>query len=140
MNVEFDARYINEKSIAWKNNWVGMCNNLDNKGIETILILQPILGSGNKVLSYEEQNYYSHYDSKTMNEHYEIYAEQLDELESSCTKILDYRDTFDDFTETLYFDAGHTGDLGNKIVAKRIFGDVLPVISEQLDNVGFFGE
>ena len=34
------------------------------------------------------------------------------------------------FTETLFFDAGHTGDLGNNIVAKRIFSDVLPIIYE----------
>tara|TARA_Y100000741_G_scaffold361624_1_gene345955 strand:+ start:2375 stop:3442 length:1068 start_codon:yes stop_codon:yes gene_type:complete len=128
-DVTFDTSNINEKSIAWKNNWKKTCNDLDDKGIKTILILQPILGSGNKVLSSEEEHYYSHYDSKTMNEYYETYAEQLNELEDSCTKVLDYRDTFDEFTETLFFDSGHTGDLGNKIVAKRIFSDVLPVIS-----------
>ena len=131
VEVVFDSNYINEKSIAWKNNWKNTCENLNGKGIETVLILQPILGSGSKVLSYEEQEYYSHYDSKTMNEYYEIYAEQLDELKNSCTKVYDYRDTYDKVTETLFFDAGHTGDLGNNIIAKRIFSDVLPIISEQ---------
>ena len=130
VNVTFDNEYIHEKSMAWKNNWNETCNILEKKGIKTILILQPILGSGNKILSAEERHYYSHYDSESMNEYYENYAEQLEELGDSCTKVLDYRDSFDSFSQTLFFDSGHVGDLGNKIIAERIFSDMLPLISE----------
>ena len=43
--------YILEKAEIWKNRWLDICNFGQDKNFETIVILQPILGSGTKILS-----------------------------------------------------------------------------------------
>ena len=37
----------------------------------------------------------------------------------------------DNVKETMYFDYGHVGDKGNKIIAKEIFESILPSIFEK---------
>ena len=129
ISINFDSTNIEEKSSSWIKSWTNTCENLNEKNIKVIVILQPILGSGNKILSSEEEKYFSMYDSQNASKYYEIYAEKLQLLENSCYKTLDYRDAFDNYKNTIYFDSGHVGDLGNKIIGDRIYEDISDIIN-----------
>ncbi|MBC8251198.1 MAG: SGNH/GDSL hydrolase family protein, partial [Candidatus Nitrosopelagicus sp.] len=63
--IEFDSSQISEKITLWKNKLEQICASGQINDFKTIIILQPLLGTGNKTLSDEEVYYYDHYDSKT---------------------------------------------------------------------------
>jgi len=42
------------------------------------------------------------------------------------------RNVFDSHSETIYYDQGHVGDNGNKIIAERMYNDILPLIINDL--------
>ena len=44
----------------------------------------------------------------------------LNRLDSSCTKTADLRNTFDGIDKPIFYDVGHTNDLGNKLIAKKL--------------------
>ena len=125
----FDSRNIEEKSSLWIKNWTHTCEILNEKNIKVIVILQPILGTGNKILSIEEEKYSYIHDSQNASKFYEIYGEKLQLLKNSCYKTLDYRDVFDNYNNTIYFDGGHVGDLGNKIISDKIYLDIAEIIN-----------
>ena len=58
----------------------------------------------------------------------------LNDLESTCSLTLDLRDTFDNNLETVYYDSGHVGDNGNKIIAERIYKEISPLLINFIDN------
>ena len=61
--IEFDSSKINEKVSLWKNSWEDICNLEKNYNFHTVVILQPLLGTGNKLLTLEEQKYQLHFMS-----------------------------------------------------------------------------
>jgi len=134
LDIEFDSKHIEEKSSLWAENWKDTCESLNEEGIKIVIILQPILGSGDKILSPEEEEYFSHYDSETANKSYEKYAKKMQSLKNSCYQVHDYRNAFDRYTDTIYFDSGHVGDVGNKIIADKIHDVILPIITQDLKN------
>lgn len=98
------------------------------------IILQPVLGSGNKSLTNEEKQSFTHFDSGTMNNFYELYANKLSELEKSCDLVLDLRNITDPYEQTIYFDSGHMGDFGNEIVGNEIYEKIFSIIQEDLKS------
>lgn len=110
-----------------KNNWEEMCIFGQTTGIDVIIILQPNLSFGNKPLTEQEKSWKmkasDHYGKKLTAkvEHYNQYAGALQELENTCTKTYDFRYVFDDTYEPIYWDDGHMGDRGNKIIANNLF-------------------
>jgi lysophospholipase L1-like esterase len=133
-DLKFDSKHIEEKSSLWAENWKDTCESLNEEGIKIVIILQPILGSGDKILSSEEEEYFSHYDSGTANKFYEKYAKKMQSLKNSCYQVHDYRNVFDGYTDTIYFDSGHMSDAGNKIIADKIYEVILPIITQDLKN------
>ena len=131
-DFKFDSRHIDEKSSLWIKNWKNTCEDLNKLEINVIIILQPILNSGNKVLSAEEEKYSIHYDSKIRNESYEVYAKKTHLLKNSCYEVFDYRNAFDNYTSTIYYDSGHVGDFGNNIIANKIYSDILPIVVQDI--------
>ena len=100
-----------------------ICKANNDVGIKTIILVQPMLGSGNKQLSTDE---------KILLEYLGIYMEDslgilnkmagsLVELENICHGTYDLRMIFDDVKEPLLFDHLHVNDLGNEIVAEEIY-------------------
>ena len=91
-----------------------------------IVILQPIAGFGNKVLT-EKEYYYSNNgvdknDIKlnTKVSKYKEYENKLGELPDKCPNI-SFRNVFNEITEEVYWDEGHLNDYGNYIIAKEFF-------------------
>ncbi len=59
---------------------------------------------------------------------YEKYAPSLNKLNSICTITKDLRNSFDGYSETIFFDGGHIGDLGNQIIGEKLFEVSLPIV------------
>ena len=58
----------------------------------------------------------------------------LDNLDKHCSLTTDFRTIFDDINQPIYLDAIHTGDFGNKIIAEKIYEEILPIVSKDLSN------
>jgi lysophospholipase L1-like esterase len=130
----FNSKMMDEKVSLWVKSWKSICELQEKHDFKTILILQPILGTGNKILSVEEQKNFAHYDIENRNQNYEKFADVLDELNSTCITSFDLRNGFDSHSETIYFDGGHVGDSGNKIIADKIYEKILPTVLEDLSK------
>jgi len=122
-----------------KENWEKICEFGKANDFDVILLLQPIAGFGNKVLTDQELKYAQtgeDYTSDLLIESssiYQNYAKNLSEI-TTCTKTFDIRNVFDAETEPIYWDQGHVSDRGNSIVAKSLSSTVFPIISK---NHGF---
>jgi lysophospholipase L1-like esterase len=106
----------------WTSRMGEICEGNKKKNIKTIVLVQPMLGSGNKHLSSSEEiilEKYGGYMIDTLNILDEI-SNSLIKLEKMCDETYDLRTSFDDTTESLFFDHIHVNDLGNKIIAEKI--------------------
>jgi len=115
----------------WKDRWAEICDLGRQKGFDTIVTIQPILGSGAK--KQTEQEYQSYIENKyelTFKPHLK-YAEKLDELKNNCTVTADLRNIFDDIQGPVYYDQVHVGPKGNQIIAEKMFELSLPVVMEK---------
>jgi hypothetical protein len=120
-NTEFD-----KKAEIWKNNLETICKQGDVEGFDTIIILQPFLGTGNKSLTENEIEIFG--TGVEPSGGYSLFARQLDELENSCTKTADFRNVFDNITDDIYFDRVHVNSDANKIVADKIYDLTVSII------------
>tara|TARA_B100000029_G_scaffold401817_1_gene401115 strand:- start:941 stop:2494 length:1554 start_codon:yes stop_codon:yes gene_type:complete len=119
-----------------QNNWNSMCELGIENNIDVIIALQPIAGFGDKKLTEQELIYsetgttYNNLKLINFQNDYESYAKNLNAL-SSCTLNLDLRNVFDEEKSPIYWDQGHVSDLGNRIVAGKIYENILPLIPKQ---------
>ena len=108
------------------NNWNRICRIGIENNVEVIIILQPIAGFGNKVLT-EKEYYYSingvdKNDIKlnTKISQYMEYENKLKQLPDKCTSV-SFKNIFNNVTEEVYWDEGHLNDYGNSIIAEEFF-------------------
>ena len=119
-----------------QNNWNSMCELGIENNIDVVIALQPIAGFGNKKLTDQELIHaetgtnYNNFQLINFQNDYESYAKNLDTL-SSCTFHLDLRNVFDEEISPVYWDQGHVSDLGNRIVADKIYKNILPLLPAQ---------
>ena len=107
----------------WTTRMGEICKANNDVGIKTIILVQPMLGSGNKQLSTDEKILLE-YSGVYMEDSIDILnkmAGSLVELENICHGTYDLRMIFDDVKEPLLFDHLHVNDLGNEIVAEEIY-------------------
>ena len=119
-------------SEIWISRWNDVCSENNVDGIKTIILLQPIVGTGNKKLSSEEKHHADYFKQIKSREQLEYHSKKL--VIASCTASIDLRNTFDNVSEPIYYDGGHMTDLGNKIVAAKIYEEILPVIITDVEN------
>ena len=132
--MSFNPSNVEQKVSLWSDAWTGICNLQDEYDFKTIVIIQPIVGTGNKLLSQEEQQYFLHYDLESKTHYYQLYANALPKLNSVCTATHDLRNIFDPFSETIFYDSGHVGDFGNEIIAGKIYEKILPIVIKDIPN------
>ena len=139
---DLQARY--EPQVIF-DNWNDICELGKEKNFDTLFILQPIAGFGNKELTFQE-----YVNSLTGNSHppfdkqlilfkpiYEEYAKKTSELDNICN-VVDFRSIFDDVKGIIYTDQGHTLEAGNIILAENIFDVAQPLITnndEKYDKI-----
>ena len=131
--LKVNTENFQNKTNLWKNSWQEICLLENQYNFKTVIVLQPLLGTGNKTLSIEEQKNLIHFDSVNLSEHYQLFADELKNLDSTCSLTLDLRHVFDSYSETIYFDAGHTSEFGNKIIANEIYKEILPTLKNDLE-------
>ena len=108
-------------------NWKSVCKLGNEKGFETIIIVQPMIDAGKRVLTdYELQM--SHDDALHQGI-LRLYVENFTQLNKFCTITADFRGIFDYAQIPIYFDVGHTTILGNQIIAENVFAISSPLIS-----------
>jgi len=120
----------------WKERWIDICELGKQYDYETIITLQPLLGTGNKTLTIQEEN-----NKRTTVELvgwldiYPEYAEQLKEINNHCSLTADLRGLFDDIKEPIFWDGMHTGYRGNQIIAEKMFELSLPLVMKSAHSV-----
>lgn len=117
----------------WKERLLEICKSGKEKNISTLVIVQPIVGTGNKELSSDESKYAPHagwIKYRTTVKILNSMADSVIDLEPICYKTSDLRNVFDGIIEPVFYDHGHVNDLGNEIVANKIFQISLPLVKE----------
>ena len=128
---------LNEKKASvWEKRWEGICSIEDEKNFKTVITLQPILGTGSKSLTPVEQERLekSFARQNIILELFNKLAISLTELEKTCEKTIDLRDSFDHTDKPVFHDLGHTSNYGNEIVAEKIYQNILPIILDDIRN------
>ena len=123
---------VPEKVQFWKQRWFEICELGTKEGFKTVIFLQPIAGSGNKVLSETENMAYEKNVKNYVNE-YEKFSVEINELDQKCSGAKDLRYVFDEYSHTIQYDGIHTVDEGNKIIAKNIYESILPIIQNKIE-------
>jgi hypothetical protein len=124
----FEGTEINEKADIWSKRWTEICELGKTNDFQVVVTLQPILGSSERTLSEFEQHQFEWKENERRLPALEIYANNLVQIDNSCTKTADLRNIFDEINEPLYLDSVHLGDYGNKIVSDKIYELILPLI------------
>ena len=117
-------------------NWKSVCKLGNEKGFETIIILQPGPGTGNRVLTDQEIFHMDNsYDVSPNLVKFDLYAERLVDLNEDCTKTADFQGIFDYIQRPIFFDNWHTGSLGNQIIAENVFSVISPLSTGKMYSV-----
>ena len=119
-----------KNSEIWNNRWSKICEENTNENIKTIILLQPVVGTGNKILSEDEKIHANYIKSIKNREQLEFYSKILPIV--SCSASFDLRNVFDNIEKPVYYDGGHMSDFGNNIMANKIFENILPVIKNDI--------
>ena len=127
----FEGTQINEKAEIWSQRWTEICELGKTNDFQVVVTLQPILGSSERTLSEFEQHQFEWKENERRLSALDIYANNLSQIDNSCTKTADFRNIFDKINEPLYLDSVHLGDSGNKIVADKMYELILPLIIEK---------
>ena len=121
---------------AWKTRWIDLCEFAKDNDFKTLIVVQPEVGTGNKPLTKDEIKYRSSFGEHdlTILKNLEGFVESFGELSQVCDKTADLRNTFDNVSEPIYWDSFHMTDFGNKIVAERLYEEMLPLVLEDIKN------
>ncbi len=116
----------------WKQNIEEICKTQKEKGINTAVFLQPTISTGNKPLVGDELifNDPEIHDFEDTSEILVMLSDQLDSLRNTCSLSVDLTNAFDNTTKSVFYDQGHLNDLGNEIIAKKIYENVFPIVLE----------
>ena len=122
------SEHMLERASLWHNRIKDACEFGNENGFKTMVILQPMLGTGNKPLAEFEHSYYLAAGGEKNTEIYDMLSNGLLGLENYCYKVEDFRNVFDNVPEFVYFDIAHLADYGNEVVSQRIFEIIKPTI------------
>jgi len=126
-NVVIDD--LEKKTTLWKERWDNICKKYDSN-FDIIITVQPMLGSGKKIFSNSEKTI-SNSTGYPISQAYamENFVNTFSEFRH-CESLVDMKNSFDQYNETIFFDRGHVGDNGNHIISEKFF----ELISKKLDD------
>ncbi len=122
--------YVDFSAIQWKERWKEICELGEQHRFDTIIIIQPTVGAGKKLLTEQELKWVSKDKQVEVLEFYPSYIEELNDLKNHCSLTADFTNIFDHISEPIYYDKVHSGKKGNKIIAKEIYHLSLPLIQD----------
>jgi len=116
-------------SLISKNRWGEICEFGKKNGFDTMITIQPMIGIGQKPYSSAELTMYGDgLRFRSLAQNFQGMVDSLKELDKTCIKTADLRDTFENIPQTVYFDQAHMTDFGNEIIAQKLFELSLPII------------
>ncbi len=117
-----DSLISKQISSLWEQRMTEFCNLSIKNNFESIVIIQPALYNEKKPLSDFEKSIYKKntYGVTTFN----ALIEKSKNL-NNCSLVLDFTDVYENTTDSVYFDQVHTNNLGNKIIAERIYREII---------------
>lgn len=124
---------VPKKIELWKSRWSEICKIGKENGFDTIITLQPVLGSGNKTLTSWENSQLKKVEYGSVAPSYPDLREALSELDTECTRTKDFSYVYDDVKESIFYDIGHMGDSGNMIVSNHLFELSKSVVLQKLE-------
>ena len=127
-HIRAHGEYANDMAKEWSDNIKKICNLGKTENFKTVIILQPLLGTGNLGLTEFEKKLVSHYNHDGLLNSYHLFEKSLEPLQEHCTLTSNYLDVFDNENYPIFYDSGHTTDDGNKLVAKRMFNSLMSII------------
>lgn len=130
-SYSFDLSSVDKKVNLWKNNIEQICLQGKANTFDTVIILQPILGTGERILTQYEKNQFLLYDQGNALIGYDKFGDELNNLNEHCTIVKDFRNVFDNQTGSIFYDNAHIKFQANEIVAEEIFKTILPLIDEK---------
>ena len=126
----FSNEEILKNSALFMSNWNYSCETLKNNNITSVIILQPNLTT-KKIPSEFEKTISL---TKTTKQMYDKFTENVNSLKSKCDYAYDLSTALDYTNDTTYYDAGHTNDLGNNIIAQKIYEKISPIVKTKISN------
>ena len=126
--IPIDESTSQEKAILWKNNLSAICKIGKQKDFDTVIILQPFLGTGNKILTEHEKTTYEILEHSEVVRAYQFFSNEFEDLKNYCIHTIDLMNIFDDIQGSVYYDGAHLRHEYNKAVADRIFEEIIPLI------------
>ncbi len=123
-----------EKITLWKNRWNEICEIGNENKIKTVIMIQPLLGAGNKELHDWEKNMSQKYEHQSIVSNYEQLRNASLELNKHCSLVIDLVHVFDNRSELIYYDLGHMTDHGNEIIAEKIYEEILSTVLEDISE------
>jgi len=105
---------------SYENRLIEFCNIGKEEHFATLVVFQPMIGSGMKILS-DDESIYSPENMRRTEYVLRVFPELAKSLEDlPCDKIVDFRNILDNYSEPLFYDDIHLNDKGNEIVANKI--------------------
>jgi|APSaa5957512493_1039668.scaffolds.fasta_scaffold40266_1 lysophospholipase L1-like esterase len=120
-STSYDTNSISEMKENWVNRWTDVCEWSDSKKIKVMVTLQPALGTGNKTLYADEIVIAESKESQMLVKAINELQFPLNELSNVCFETSDLREVFNEIKSPIFWDNQHMNDLGNKIVAEKLF-------------------
>ena len=121
---------ISKRVLSWKATWQELCEFGKEKGFKTIITIQPIAGTGEKILSIQETKHSEKIRNVQARQVMALLADSLIDLELNCDKTADLKNVFDNISGPIYYDGGHITDFGNEMIAQRLFDLSFPIVSQ----------
>ena len=131
-----DFRESEASPPLWKQRWIEICELGKQHGFETIITLQPFVGTGKKILTVQEHESSLRLWPPKL-EIYPAFVTQLDGLKNHCALTADLTGIFDYVEEPIYFDEAHTGPRGNQIIAQKFYSLSLPLVVKAMESPDF---
>jgi len=117
----------------WFENFRDACETREKNGIKTIVALQPFVGTGKRVMTDQELDFFVQFGNGRNLELYPEYIDKVEELNKHCFAATNLSEIFDNLDEPIYRDGGHTLKKGMKVVADHLLYLALPAISADID-------
>ena len=120
---------LDKKVILWKERWNESCLLAQKNDIKTLITIQPMLGTGDRIVTKSEKSTSGLLQNDFMQlPLYQLqkFVDVLPEL-TNCTNTADLTHVFDGHNEPIFLDLGHVGEQGSMLISEKIYELVLPI-------------
>ena len=127
LGVSIDEKLSDDQAQLWRDDWKEVCS--QNRDYKIILFIQPSLS--NKTHLSEDESLILKLDprNKQINYTLEKIQDISSELNGICNGVFDLRSSFENVTEAIFYDHAHVNELGNKIIAEKMYNKLLPYLN-----------